>query len=74
MRDFVPAKDYPNLLKQANALNRLLNTNEVYLSQLKQQYGVLLNEISLLRINEVNSLRDENEILTNLLENNGKRI
>lgn len=68
MKDFIPAEDYLNLKKQALALNTLLNNKENFLQHVQQQYGLLVNELSLLRITEVNALREENERLTNLLE------
>lgn len=68
MKNFIPANDYLNLKKQAIALNIILNTKEIALMQLTQAYNDLVNEISLCRMNEVDSLRNENERLTNLIE------
>lgn len=68
MKNFIPAEDYLNLKKQAIALNRMLNTKEAALASLTTSYNDLINEIYLCRINEVNALRNENERLTNLIE------
>ena len=68
MRDFQPAEDYLNLKKQAQALYSLCKTQESELSIFRKMYYALLNEIKLQRMEEVNSLREENSQLTNLLE------
>jgi len=68
MKNFIPAEDYLNLKKQAIALNRMLNTKEAALASLTTSYNDLINEIYLCRMNEVNALRNENERLTNLIE------
>lgn len=68
MQDFQPAEDYLNLKKQAQALHRLCKTQESELSIFRKMYYDLLNEIKLQRMEEVNSLREENSQLTNLLE------
>lgn len=73
MKNFIPANDYDNLKKQALALNRLLNSKEAELSILTHDYNGLINELSLCRMHEVNSLRNENERLTNLVEQYEKR-
>lgn len=68
MKNFIPAEDYLNLKKQAIALNRMLNTKEAALALLTTSYNDLINEMYLCRMNEVNALRNENERLTNLIE------
>lgn len=67
-RKFIPAPEYKNLKIQALALHRMLLSTKSYNKHLLEDYDKLLKEVTLLRLGEVESLRNENEILTNILD------
>ncbi len=63
-----PAKNYEGLLKQFNALYTLVESKESQTSLLSAENEELRKELRKVNHEEINALRDENERLTNLLE------
>lgn len=63
-----PAKNYEDLLKQFNALYTLAESKESQTSLLSAENEELRKELRKVNHEEINALRDENERLTNLLE------
>lgn len=64
---FNPAETYELLLKQANAQADLLEKQDYVISYLKDQIKELKRVQALLSVRENNSLREENQKLTNMI-------
>ncbi len=65
---FDPAKEYKNLLNQAYSMQALINSMESQIRDLSIELDVIKRRDRSISENEIDALREENQMLTNLLE------